>query len=147
MKHSSLSQTAFVGILFQALIASVILIHHPPVSKPPVTSAPLIIQKLLEGKDPFIPSGEIFSAFKPFLPPHEKVTFIMDYPFSPYGRGIDQLYEAQSHLAPTILSHDPDQRAAIVFCSNTSIAEKRLEESGYRILAPLGDGKGVAIKK
>jgi len=146
MKHSSITQTAFLGILFHVLIILLILLHHPP-TPPSVASARELTNELFAGKDPFISSGAPFAAFKPFLPPHEKVSFIMDYPFSPYVRHIDRLYNAQSFLAPTVLTYEPDQRAAIVYCSNTSIAEQRLEETGYRILIPLGDGKGVAVKK
>ncbi len=146
MKNTPLSKTAFCGFIFH-LIALVILIFSR-LPSPPASPLPgFIFNSLLAGKSPFTPFGSEFSVFKPLLPPFEKVSFIMDYPFTPYVTNIDQFYTAQSYLAPTILSHDPDQRAAIVYYSTTKIAQRRLEETGYRILIPLSEGKGIAVKK
>lgn len=109
---------------------------------------PRIAKELWAGHNSTLKAfGSEFSAFRPFLPPHEKVSFIMDFPFTPYVRNIDQFYSAQAYLTPTLLSHEPDQRAAIIYCSSSPIAEMRMEQAGYRILLPLAEGKGIAIKK
>lgn len=141
---TSSKRTSWVSVVFYTLIAILILNFSIPALP---EFPPVLFRHLIAGKDPFIPFGAEFSAFKPLLPPHEKVSFIMDYPFSPYGKTIQQLYTAQAYLVPTILSYEPGQRAAIIFCSNREIAERRMEETGYRLLLPLGDGKGIAIQK
>lgn len=138
------SKTAFLGVLFHVAIFSLILLFKAP-ALPPIHAN--LLKELLAGKSPFLPFGSEFEAFKPHLPPNERVSFIMDFPFTPYVRDIDRFYTAQSYFTPIVLSHEPDQRAAIVYCSSTAIAQKRLEETGYQILLPLAEGKGIAVKK
>ena len=132
------------GFLFYFLITLLILFAKNPIPSP---FQQQLYQGLLAGKDPFARVGSNFSIFKPFLPPHDKVSFIMDFPFTPYVNAIDQFYAAQAYLTPTLLSHEPDQRAAIIYCSTTQIAEMRMQETGYRLLLPLAEGKGIAVKK
>ena len=144
MKNTSLTKTTFIGMLFFGSVTFLIFFSKAPFALEFDTR----ISKLLwTGHSPIKPFGSEFSAFKPFLPPHEKVSFIMDFPFTPYVRNIDQFYSAQAFLTPSLLSHEPDQRAAIIYCSSTPIAEMRMQQTGYRILLPLAEGKGIAVKK
>lgn len=133
---------SFAGILLA--IAFGLTLFSPPI-KPGKYPSP-VVKALWAGNDPFIAPGAEFEAFKSLLPPGEKVSFLLDFPFNPYVPNIDRLYSAQSYLAPRVLSHDPGERAAIVFCSNEEIAQKRLAQEGYQMLVNLGDGKGVAMK-
>jgi hypothetical protein len=144
MKSSSFNVISWLGALFYAVVVFSIFFLKPP-AIPPVSK--VILNELLSGNSPFNPVGFQFSAFKPLLPPHEKVSFIMDFPFSPYVKNIDQLYAAQSYLTPIVLSPFPDQRAAIIYCSTTAVAEARMKETGYRILLPIAEGKGIAVKR
>ncbi len=143
MPARTLSQTQIFAGLILVIIGGLTLCP-PPIK---LTNQPYEVwSALLHGGDPFISPGIEFSAFKPLLPEREKVSFILDFPFNPYVPNIDKLYSAQSYLVPRIISHQTEERAAIVFCSNDEIAKKRLDESGYRMIVPLGDGKGVAAK-
>ncbi len=90
--------------------------------------------------------GSEFAPYRPLLPEKGAITFIMDFAFSPYARSIDQLYRAQSHLVPLLLNPKPGETAGLVYCSSDAIAEKRLDETGYRMLFPVENGKGVAIR-
>ena len=144
MKSSSLTKTAFIGMVFYGWVIFLVLFPKTPFT---LAFNPRVSKELWASHSPLKPFGYEFSAFKAFLPPHEKVSFIMDFPFNPYVRNIDQFYSAQAYLTPTLLSHEPDQRAAIIYCSNTPIAKMRMEQTGYRIILPLAEGKGIAVKK
>ncbi len=143
MPNRSFTQAQlFAGLVFAIIVGLTLFPPQIKLGKQP----PAVWNALLRGNDPFIAPGIEFSLFEPLLPKNEKVSFILDFPFNPYVPNIDKLYSAQSYLVPRIISHQTKERAAIVFCSNNEIAQKRLEESGYRMLAPLGDGKGVAVQ-
>ncbi len=144
MKSGFFNSMSSLGALFYALVVFLIFFLKAP---PIPNISRVILNELLSGNSPYNLVGFQFSAFKPLLPPREKVSFIMDFPFSPYVKNIDQLYAAQSYLTPTILSPFPDQRAAIFYCSTTTIAEARMRETGYRILLPVAEGKGIAVKR
>lgn len=101
---------------------------------------------ILEENGPFPPFGVQFSPLENMLPPDQTVSFIMDYPFSPYGRTIEQIYTAQAALVPRILDPLGNQPAAIIFCSDAATADKRLKETGYRLIFPFANGKGIAVK-
>ncbi len=144
MQRPQVTKTELLGFLFYLAAAlSIIFVKTPA---PPAFQKSLY-EALLAGKDPFNPVGSQFAVFKALLPPHEKVGFIMDFPFSPYLTKIEQLYSAQSYLTPQILTYETTPRSAIVYCTNTSIAQYRLAQTGYRILLPVAEGKGIAVKK
>jgi len=143
MSPSPYRHSEVFAFIIYAVIAGLTL--FPP--SIPLLKLPPVVQKaLLMGNDPFVAPGSEFHVFKALLPEREKVSFILDHPFNPYVPNIDKIYSAQSFFTPRVISPETKERAAIVFCSNDEIAKKRLDESGYRMLVPLGDGKGVAAK-
>lgn len=87
-----------------------------------------------------------YDVFKPYLPSHGSVSFIMDYPFHPYSKTVGQLYTAQSRLAPLVLNPSPDEKNAIIFCTDAKTADIRMLQTGYRLTQALANGKGVAVK-
>ncbi len=90
--------------------------------------------------------GSDFSIFKPYLPLHGAVSFLMDSSYQPYDPITEKLYMAQSYLAPIILNANPDEKSAIVFCSKGYIADDRMQSAGYKLKIALADGKGIAEK-
>jgi len=90
--------------------------------------------------------GNKFSAFKKYFISNTPVTFLMDTPFTPYAPGIEHYYTAQSYFVPMILNPEPDEKIALIYCSNHTIADLRLQQTGYRLAAVEGDGKGIGVK-
>lgn len=134
-----------LSLLFYGAAAIIVL-------KVPVPSLPPLPQKLahdyLSGEEKaFIPVGAEFRNYSNMLPPEGPLTFIMNVPFSPYAVGIAKLYEAQAYLTPMILNPQPEEKIAIIYCDNHFIADLRMQETGYRLVAVAADGKGMAVKK
>ena len=90
--------------------------------------------------------GIAFSPFTPLLPLEKEIGFITDRPYAPRDPSIEKLQIAQGWVAPRILNPAPGEKTAIVFCSNSALAEMRLRVTRYRIVKDLGDGKGIAEK-
>ncbi len=134
-----------VYILFFALVLKTIF-TDPPAVLPPVPGR-LLTAYLSGQSNSFIPTGAEFSMFKGSLPPKGPVTFLGDVPFNPYSPDIDQLYKAQSFFTPLLLNPAPVERVAIVYCSQASHADLRMQETGYRLIKALHNGKGMAVKK
>lgn len=115
---------------------------------PPLEEQAFVLRKyLFEDKKQYFPDPNgVFSLFAPYAPPRGDVSFIMDFPFSPYGISIAQLYSAQNYFAPLILNPYPQEKRAFVYCSANRIATARLQETGYKLRVVLADGKGLAEK-
>ncbi len=122
-----------------------ILFTAPPPGLPPLPAG--LIQAYLHGNEkPFIGPGAEFSRFKGMLPPKGPVTFLIDVPFTPYATGIEKLYAAQSYFTPLILNPQPVERAAIVDCASPLMADLRMQQTGYQMIARIAEGKGMAVK-
>lgn len=107
---------------------------HPPLS---------IFIPLFKGQNPFPELGIHFSPFKKWLPPDPRITFIGDQPSHQTSA---VFFTAQAFFAPTTLTLSGD-RAAVVYCSNSSIAQERMQKENYALVSILGDGKAVGVKK
>jgi hypothetical protein len=130
------------GYFFWAAAALLVLTApYPKRERPPAA----VLKPLFLGTDDGLPEfGGAFNTFRSFLPRKGEISFIMDYPFHPYGKTVEQLYTAQSALIPLVLNPEPGEPEAVVFCSSPAAAEKRLAETGYRMTHAFGDGKGLA---
>jgi len=105
-----------------------------------------ILNRLLNGNDAdFRVPGSQFQAFKESLPKKGTFSFLMDRAFDPYDTMIESLYAAQAYLAPLLINPKPDEKIAIVYCSNQTIAEERMKQEGYQPIS-MNNGKGLAIK-
>lgn len=134
-----------IGIAFLGFSCFKILTTPIPALQSP---DPAILSGILKGSNKGVPVlGEEFDPFRPYVSPGETYSFIMDLPFNGYGNITKQIYTAQSRLAPVLLNPAPGEKNALVYCSNTAVAMQRLEESGYTLVRPLADGKGLAVKK
>lgn len=106
-----------------------------------------LLENLLNGTDNgFVPLGKEFTDFDGLLPQTGRISFIMDYRFSNYGRTVEQIYTAQSYFAPLVINTSAEEKLAVVYCSSDAVAEKRLAQEGYRWVRQLGSGKGLAEK-
>ena len=104
--------------------------------------------KALLADDPsaFPAWGGAFEPLRRELPASGRFTFLMDYPFHPYGNTVELLYTAQSVLAPVLLNPQPGEPLALVWCSSESAAVRRMAETGYLWQKNPGGGKGLAVK-
>lgn len=134
-----------IGSIFYVTVT--ILLIRIPIPNTGKVPAPLI-WSLLSGTDKgYIEIGSEFKPFKKLLPKDEKAfSFIMDYPFSPYGAKIEDLYTAQSYFVPQLINPVPTEKISIIYCSNKNIADKRMKETNYKLAFPIKNGKGLAIK-
>lgn len=132
----------FLSLIFFAAFFFIIFFEPYPSVKP--INVKLLKNLLNTGDKGFKIPGQEYEVFKAHLPKAGAVSFIMDYPFSNYGRTVEQIYTAQSYLAPIVLNTQPVEDKAIVFCSSEPIAERRLELTGYEWEIRLGQGKGIA---
>lgn len=144
----------FVICLFSAGITAFIIwiVFNAQFALPPKPPASLFL-KFLQGQYPAHPPGFEFAPFKPLLPRDQPISMIMDYPYDvslappgEYPKLQNTFNAALSYLAPLNLSYRSGAKAAIIFCSNSEIADRRLRETGYRLLRPLAPGKGIALK-
>ncbi len=104
-------------------------------------------KELLSGNEAiFGEVGSAFAVYKPYLPQRGSVTFFMDFLYNPYDPTSEKLYMAQSYLAPLVLNVLPDEKVAIVACSQGLIADEWMRSTGYRLKVPLGNGEGIAEK-
>lgn len=132
----------FLPLIFFAALFFIIFFEPYPPAKPINVQ---LLKNLLNASDKgFKIPGQEFEVFKVHLPKAGAVSFIMDYPFSNYGKTVEQIYTAQSYLAPILINTQPVENTAIVFCSSEQIAERRLELTGYEWEIRLGQGKGIA---
>ncbi|HCM42924.1 MAG TPA: hypothetical protein PLY88_03500 [Candidatus Omnitrophota bacterium] len=122
------------------------LISSTHLHVPALLPIPIIRKLLLTGQNPFPEIGSEYKAFKPFLPQNEKVSYIGIRPSDDYAAYLQKLFKAQSALVPMVLTGS-GERAAIIDCPNSKIADARMNEEGYNLLIPLADGKGIAIKR
>ncbi len=125
--------------LFQILSTPVPALQSPDTS---------MLSGMVRGTHEGIPKlGSEFDLFRPYLSAEETYSFIMDFPFNGYGNITKQIYTAQSALAPVLLNPKPVEKNALVYCTNSAVALQRLAETGYTLVRPLADGKGLAVKK
>ncbi|MDP3921259.1 MAG: hypothetical protein Q8R76_10700 [Candidatus Omnitrophota bacterium] len=107
----------------------------------------IVIPSLLSGDDlAYLPVGDKFQDFKPFLSTDGNVSWIMDVPYEPYLNNIDEMYKAQVYLAPMIINPHPGEQVAIVYCASGGNATKRVREEHYTLISVVGNGKGIALR-
>ena len=143
-----------ISTLFFVYVAVAILTSFRPLE---FKIHPTLLKSLVSGTDQgfVLPGFNLLTPFKPHLAPNGVYSFIMDSPYSgsPYDKNDEHAGEreffwlAQNYFLPALLNRNPAEMQAIVFCSTDAIAEERLNETGYKWLQKLGNGKGIATKK
>ena len=133
--------------LFYGAILGIILTSHLPA----IPGQVLVLtrqfwaddQKFFQAQNPDF----AFTPFEPWLPIKGRFSFITDVPYGPKNSATELLQAAQGSLVPRVLNAQPVEDRAIIFCSNSLIADLRMRETGYQLIKSLGDGKGIAEKK
>jgi hypothetical protein len=133
------------NIMFYGTILAIVAFSELP----PLSQENFDLRKgLLSGNEQILREpGAEFSIFKPYLPEKGAVSFLMDSLYHPYAPAAEQLYLAQSYLAPLILNIVPVEKNALVYCSKGFLADEWMQNTGYRLTVALADGKGIAEKK
>ena len=138
-----------VFILFLVYFTVAVLFGFAPLE---LKTHPLLLKSLLSGSDQgfIIPGANDLMSFKPYLSKNGFYSFIMDFPYDEHDEHADFrefFWLAENYLVPIVLNRNPGETEAIVFCANDSVAEKRLNETGYEWTHKLGNGKGMAKRK
>jgi len=81
------------------------------------------------------------------LPPTSTFSLLADQPYATGSQMEELLYTIQNYICPRLLNPEETEAISIVYCSNETIAEKRLSQTGYKTLFTAGNGKGIAVKK
>lgn len=100
-------------------------------------------ESFFKGQNPGLP----FAIFEPHLPRNGTISFLTDTPYHPEHGSAEKIQAAQGRLAPLMLNPQPEEKTALVFCSQSEIAAARMHATGYRPLKILGDGKLIAVKR
>ena len=135
-----------IHFFFYAILLGILLVSKLPSSTGPV----LILKKnFLAGaessfrfQDPDLP----YTMFKASLARSGTATFLTDRPYDPKDPAVERLQAAQGSLAPLLLNPLPVESQALVFCSKSATAQARMQETGYRPIVILADGKMIAEK-
>ena len=134
-----------VGISFYFFILIEIGRGFAPITpKPP----PALLKSFLAGTDEGYPAlGSEFEPFQKWLPKGGVISFLTDQPHWEESTEAATIYRnAQTSLCPLVLNQEPTEPIAIVYCKDRETAERRILETGYRWVAIIADGKGIAAK-
>lgn len=134
-----------VRTLFYFWVLTILFYSYSPVA---LKAHPKLLQSLFSKEQTsHIKVGTEYKLFQEFLSKENEVSFIADKPYEGNSNIAKMHHRAQNYLCPVKINTEPTQIRAIVFCSNDSIAEKRMKETGYVMERNLGNGKGIAVKK
>jgi len=140
----SKSRLVFVSLFY----IFIILVTYRNLPSVDLKAHPVLLKSLFSGSTQgyLIPASEL-EPFKKYLPKRGKITLLTDQPFSGNPDEEKFLYDAQNYLVPLLLDYEPEQDIGILYCSNETIAEKRLRETGYTWSLKLSEGKGTIARK
>ena len=131
-------------LFYLIFLGSLLLCKQPNLPETNLKSLNELLTGREEGYDEL---GSQYALFKHQLPHRGAISFMMNSPFHPYGKTIEQLYTAQSYLIPLVLNPNAGEAICIIYCSNADIAKYRMAGTGYRMLMTFTPGKGIAVKK
>jgi hypothetical protein len=90
--------------------------------------------------------GSQFEIFKQFLPPNQKINFLVAETPNEFASGNEWgkfYYDAQNYLAPLVLNRRPEEKLGILYCPNQEIANARLKQTNLYWVLTISDGKGI----
>lgn len=82
-----------------------------------------------------------------FLPEKGIISMITDHPYEVGKHEEELFYRAQNFLAPIVINRIPEERLALVICTDPETAERRLTETGYTWVKNFNNGKGIASRQ
>ncbi len=114
-------------------------------------SIPPALWKLLaaEPQQAYVPIGSEFEVFRKSLPRSGTVGLLVVDDSGRHKTDVDAMkirYGAQNHLAPLLVSDEPEEKIIMVYAPNDAAADAAVQNSGLRWLAVFANGKGIAIK-
>lgn len=131
-------------ILFNAFIFFSIATWKLPATP---KEAVMLRDHLFNNDKQFFQSQEdAFKIFSSDMIPRDGISLILDTPYDHYSKNFSWLYAAQNYFAPSLINPHPNEPYALFYCSTSSLAASRLKETGYRPIAVLAEGKGLAGK-
>lgn len=147
VKSPHFTPSGIISVLFFMSLFGIVL-----TSKLPTATGPVLFLKkeFLAGRESlfrFQDPGLPYAPFEAYLPKKGIISFLTDKPYDPIQMAAEQLQAAQGRLAPALLNSEPIEPTAIVSCSRDEIAMARIQETGYKPAALLGNGKMIAEKK
>ena len=146
-KRPRFSLALLIHFLFYASILGILSLSRLP----SVPGSVFILEKqFLAGHETFFrwqDPGLPYTLFEAYRPGNGRASFLMDEPYDPEGKAVEQFQSAQGRLAPLLLNTNPVENAALFFCSRNEIAQARAQATGYRPVVLLGDGKVIAEKR
>ncbi|MFZ5801923.1 MAG: hypothetical protein ACOY3K_02265 [Candidatus Omnitrophota bacterium] len=132
------------GLLYLALLITSILLYRPVTERP----IPQILHSLAEGGyEGYKLPGSDLAALKKWLPPSGALSFLLDRPYKEDVEDSKRYQDAQNYLAPLILNPRPEEPIGILYCSSNTAAAKRLRSLNYKMVFPIGPGKGILLRK
>lgn len=93
-----------------------------------------------------IPGSEL-AELKPILPRQGPIVFLMDTPYPQDIQQTEKYHDFQNFLCPLVLNPRPEEPAGLIYASSDAVAVKRLEATGYQMILPLAEGKGIIRKQ
>ncbi len=132
------------GLAVLAAAVALTLLGYEPNKLEP---HPVLLRGLLEGSHTgYISPGSEIKSFRSVLPPRGTLTFLMDRPYKAEVADTEFYHRIQNYLCPLVLNPRPEENAGILFCSSDAMAQQRLQETGYRMIMRLDEGKGIIVK-
>ncbi len=147
VKPPQFTPSGIISVLFFIALFGIVL-----TSKLPTATGPVLFLKkeFLAGRESlfrFQDTGLPYAPFEAYVPKKGIISFLTDKPYDPFKMAAEQLQAAQGRLIPLLLNSAPVEPTAILFCSRDEIAVARIQETGYKPVAALGNGKMMAEKK
>lgn len=143
MPARSLASLWHYGLHLSILV--LILINYSPSQ---LEIHPVLLRNLLSGtQGSYKPLGAELAPFKAILPQKGVITFLMDKPRYGDKELTEFFLSVQNFLCPVILNSEPVEPHGIIYCTNDDIANARLSETGYQMVAKQSAGKGIMIRK
>ncbi len=94
------------------------------------------------------PGDTTLRSLRAKLPPQGVFSYITDASHKPEALVPEKFLIAQNYLAPRILTSASGQKIAIVDCSSSTEASRKVAEAGYQLIySDLDTGQGLAIRQ
>ena len=136
---------SLVRLVFPLAVLILIVRVYKPVKLEP---HPVMMEGLLTGSNQgYVIPGSELAPFKVILPSEGTLTFLTDHPFKDVVKEMEFYHRAQNYLCPLVLNPRPQETAGILYSQDDATAQKRLQETEYRMVARLAEGKGIIVKE
>ena len=131
--------------LFHLILAILIYYSYEPIQLKPLD---IQLRDLFTGsRNSYITPGSQLSPIKKILPNEGAITLLTDHPYKQVTSETELAHDFQNYVCPLLLNSLPVEKTGIIYTESDEIAQKRLGEEGYQMIAQWDKGKGVIVKK